>query len=287
MEMRHLFGIDLKKNYFLSNRYIDASRSPFVKYCIMIDVIADSYETLLKEIDKKRISYENFKTDFINFDGDIEYEKGLEIEYNTGYIINGEAKLHDPDIVIGIIKAENKWILGRYVRSNGIWHNHDNKPRKYSNSLPAVMARALVNIAAPEINGIRMVDPCCGIGTVLLEALSMGIDIKGFDKNPKVVQGARENLLYFNYPNIIRIGNIHKMTEKYDTAIIDLPYGILSKTTSEAQAAIIKSSRNITNRLILVSIYEADEILNASGYKVIDKCTVAKGKLTRYVNLCI
>jgi tRNA G10 N-methylase Trm11 len=253
----------------------------------MADVIAGSYEALLSEIDKKKISYENFKVTFIDFDGNIEYEKGLKLEYQTGYIINGEAQIHDPDIILGLIKAEDKWIFGRLIRSNGIWHEHDKKPRKYSNSLPSIMARALVNIAAPEIHGISMVDPCCGIGTVLLEALSMDIDIKGFDKNPKVVQGARENLLYFNYQNIIRIGNIHKMTEKYDTAIIDLPYGILSKTTSEAQAAIVKSSRNITNRLVLVSIYETEEILKASGFSIIDGCTIEKGSLKRYVNLCI
>lgn len=287
MEIKHLFNVNINGNYFFTENYIDVNRSPFVKYCIIIDLITESFETLLEEINEKKISYENFKVSFIDFDGDIEYQRGLKIEYQAGYIINGEAKLHNPDVLIQVIKADNKWILGRLIKNNGIWHQHDTKPRKYSNSLPSVLARALVNIAAPDISKITIVDPCCGIGTVLLEALSMGADIKGFDKNPKVVQGARENILHFEYCDIVKIGNIHSMIEKYDAAIIDLPYGILSKTTSEAQVAIIKSSRKITDKLLLVSIYETEEILKSAGFKVIDRCKISKGKLTRHVNLCV
>ena len=288
MEMRHLFGSEMNasREYFLTEKYVDVNRSPFVKYCVNADVSAQSYDELLALIKGKNISYENYKVKFIDFSGLIEYEKGLKIEYEAGYLINGEAKLHEPEITIAVVKTSDRWLLGRLEKNNGIWHLHDERPRKYSNSLPSIMARAILNIAAPDIENTAIVDPCCGIGTVLLEAESMGMNIRGFDKNPKVVQGARKNLLFFDYQDIVKKGNIHNMTEKYDAAIVDLPYGIMSVTSSKAQAEIVKSSRKIAKKLLLVSIYDMSQIIDEAGFKIIDSCTVTKGKLTRYISLC-
>ncbi|WP_192892969.1 TRM11 family SAM-dependent methyltransferase [Planococcus salinus] len=59
------------------------------------------------------------------------------------------------------------------------------------------MARAVANIAVSEPAGVKAIDPCCGIQTKLVEALSMGIDIVRRDINPIVIHGSRENIAYF------------------------------------------------------------------------------------------
>ena len=41
------------------------------------------------------------------------------------------------------------------------------------------MARALVNIAMKDNEEGTLIDPCCGVGTVVIEALDLGIKVKG------------------------------------------------------------------------------------------------------------
>ena len=73
------------------------------------------------------------------------------------------------------------------------------KPEMYSTALSTRDARAIVNIAAPFPEGLKIIDPCCGIGTVLVEAMSMGIAIEGRDVNKRVVWGSRINLRHFGF----------------------------------------------------------------------------------------
>src|SRR5699024_12707447 len=78
------------------------------------------------------------------------------------------------------------------------------------------MARAIANIAVPYPNGVTAIDPCCGIGNVLVEALSMEIDIVGRDINPLVTRGSRENIAYFGYTCDVTTGPIADVTDHYD-----------------------------------------------------------------------
>ncbi|GAA3334615.1 hypothetical protein GCM10020331_103270 [Ectobacillus funiculus] len=87
------------------------------------------------------------------------------------------------------------WSLSQ--EQGGLVTPSEKKPHSYSTSLSTRVARAVANIAVPDPTGIKAIDPCCGIGTVLVEALSMGINIVGSDINPLVLPGARENIAHF------------------------------------------------------------------------------------------
>lgn len=96
----------------------------------------------------------------------------------------------------------------------------------YSTALSTRVARAVANIAIPHPKGVRAIDPCCGIGTVLVEALSMGINIVGRDINPRVVLGSRKNIAHFELEGTVEIGPIAEVVDDYDVAIIDMPYNL-------------------------------------------------------------
>src|SRR6185369_6412097 len=98
---------------------------------------------------------------------------------------------HHPERVFGIVIIGGRWYFGTYMESEAVWFHHVKKPRSYSTSLSTRVARAVANIAVPNPDGVKAIDPCCGIGTVVVEALSMGIDIVGRDINPLVVIGSR------------------------------------------------------------------------------------------------
>lgn len=285
MEGRYLFGACPSDKYLFTEDYIDVDRSPFVKYCIRVMLQGDSLEELVNKVIDSKLSFESFKVKYLDVLDNLEFQEKRKAEYAVGYEIIGQADVHNPDIILGLTKINGKWYLGKYIKSAGIWHKHDQKPRKYSNSLPSVFARAVVNIAAGKDKGKRIIDPCCGIGTVLLEGISMGLNITGSDINYKVVRGARENLKFFGYPDVVSKKDIHEIEGGYDVAIIDLPYGIMSETTEERQLGIVKSAGRIADMVIVVSIKDMSQMLKNAGFSIIDGCQVSKGDFKRYITI--
>lgn len=57
--------------------------------------------------------------------------------------------------------------------------------------LPPKVARMMVNIARP---GETLLDPFCGMGTILAEALLTGWKVIGSDQSPEVIKKAEDNL---------------------------------------------------------------------------------------------
>ncbi len=114
--------------------------------------------------------------------------------------------------------------------------------------LAHALQRSVANIAVPNPEGVRAIDPCCGIGTVVVEALSMGINIVGRDISPLVAIGARENIAHFGFDGTITKGPIEEITDNYDVAIIDMPYDLFTHATPENQLSILSSARRIAKR---------------------------------------
>lgn len=286
MELKYLFDMDVKDGFFISDKAIDVDRSPFIKYSIDISCSTDTLNELALFIKEKDIAYDFFKVKYIDTEGKMEFNEKHRIEGIIGYEIKGEASVHSPRITLGITRAYGKWIFGELKKNQGISRIHNKKPFQYSNALPANIARAIVNIAAAGYKAPKIIDPCCGVGTVVMEGLSMGIDIKGIDINPKIVDNARANLKYFEYADVIGEGDIHKVNSYFDSAIIDIPYGLLSITTKEEQRSIIKSARRIADRLVLVSLVNMDQDLTDANFNVLDSCCVYKRDFKRYITLC-
>ncbi|MEI6144569.1 MAG: RsmD family RNA methyltransferase, partial [Candidatus Berkelbacteria bacterium] len=111
--------------------------------------------------------------------------------------------------------------IGKLIAVQNIneWTRHDyDKPKSDAKSgmLPPKLARMMVNLAVGQVNdetrinndedsgssfcirhsGLRplVVDPFCGSGNVLIEAISVGCDVIGSDLSEKAVSDTRENL---------------------------------------------------------------------------------------------
>lgn len=288
MEMKYLFKNYDQSKYFFTEEDIDVNVSPFIQYRIKVDFMESAFDTLLHKIEQSGLSHEGFKVKYINIDKSVSFEEGHVLERKIGFIIRGEADVRNPSIIFGITHYNDQWIFGEYIPNENIWTLHKQKPQQYSNSLNTNVSRALVNIALMRNRTARLVDPCCGIGTVVTEALSMGVTIQGYDINPNAIEGAKRNLSFFHYDeNRVNSGDIHQLQEHFDAAIIDLPYGRFSLTTVERQKEILQSARRIADRLVLVSIYNMNEYLEAAGFTVLDQCTIPKGNFARFVTLCI
>lgn len=196
------FGFDTDSSIIETTVKIDPSRSPFINERIDVMYRADSFMGIVQQIKGLNIEGATFKVLFIEHTDLVGYEKvsfdeRRKMEREIGLQIVGRVDLVNPELLFVIMKLHNSWVFGQYNKSESIWFYHQNKPKQYSTALSTRVARAVVNIAVPKVDNIKAIDPCCGSGTVLVEALSMGINIVGSDNNPLVCPLARENIAYF------------------------------------------------------------------------------------------
>ncbi len=287
LEMKILFGVNITKKYFFSHKNIDPSRSPFVKFRITIVHSAPTLDLLVQTLKDHSIAYNNFK--FARFkieDEKLDYPSWLVSAHRLGYVIRGNVDMKNPSIQLGTTIVDGRWIFGIYEKNENKWQTHNLKPYTNSNSLETRTARAIVNIATGNMDNPHIVDPCCGVGTVVLEALSIGINVEGFELHYLVAQQAKKNIAYFGYPNCITKGDMHEIDRIYDVAIVDLPYGLFTASTHTEQQDIINTSRRITKKLVIVTSSNMDEQIILAGFTIIERCRVHKGRFVRYVRLC-
>nr|WP_246066970.1 RNA methyltransferase [Cytobacillus solani] len=291
LEMRSFFGEQAENNILKSTTEIDPSRSPFIKERIEVIYEGDSLPEIVEQAGQIDMEESTFKVIFVKINDleaseKIEYDKRRLIEREIGWEIKGEADVRHPDHLFGIVTLGGRWYFGNLQKNEALWLHHMKKPQTFSTALSTRVARAVANIAVPEPDGVIAIDPCCGIGTVLVEALSMGIDIVGRDINPLVTSGSRENIAFFGYEGDVRVGPISDVTEQYDVAIIDLPYNLYTHATPEEQFAILKHARRIARKAVIITIETIDEMIMEAGFKIQDRCIASKGVFSRQILVC-
>jgi tRNA G10 N-methylase Trm11 len=285
--MKSLFDTVPDKKYFFSSRNIDPSRSPFIRLRITLLFTASSLEELVQLLIEEKITCTTFK--FARFrieDGELGYETWIQSVTELGKVIQGEVDMKNPSLQFGTTLIDGLWIFGTYEKNENPWEKHNLKPYTNSNSLETRMARSIVNIAVGQQVQPSLVDPCCGIGTVVLEALALEIPVVGYEISWIISEQAKQNVSYYGYDNCIVRGDMHEITEKYDVAIMDIPYNLFSHVTYKQQQDMINSSRRITKKIVIITCVDMDEDITSAGFFIVDRCTVKKGSFVRYVRVC-
>jgi len=287
MEIKCLFNKLLHEKHVFSDIYVNPSRSPFIKKCISIMYTGQTIKEIIDQIIMDKLTSVNYKVTYINAsDESMGFHEGRSIEFEVGFSILGEAEMKNPEITFGITKVDNRWIFGECESNTSDWLFHNKKPFSYSNALKVNVCRALVNIAVGNNLNCSVVDPCCGIGTVLIEAISMQIDIKGYEINPFIGKNAKTNLRYFGYEDVITIGDMNDIRNKFNVAIVDLPYGIFTQITAGEQLAIMESTRRIADRMVIITFEDMEAQITSVGFHIDDRCTVSKGTFKRHIYMC-
>ncbi|WP_396652610.1 TRM11 family SAM-dependent methyltransferase [Metabacillus elymi] len=291
LEMRSFFGKESKSRVLESPVKVNPTRSPFIKERIEVRYEGESLQDLVKKVKSLQLVEETFKVIYVKNGGLAKTEKeGFErrrsVEREIGLHVKGEADFHNPDRLFGVMNVNGRWVFGDYAKSEAVWLKHQKKPHGYSTALNTRVARAVVNIAIPNPSGIKAIDPCCGIGTVLVEARSMGIDIVGSDRNYLILNGARENIEHFGLTGEVNLADIRDITNDYDVAIIDLPYNLCSVITDVEKLEMLESARRFAKKVVVVTIEPIDEVLRNAGFSIIDRAIAKKGSFIREVIVC-
>ncbi|MBS2100761.1 TRM11 family SAM-dependent methyltransferase [Carboxylicivirga linearis] len=290
LESRSIFGKEESNKMLLSSQKIEPSSSAFIRKRLDVKLSSDNYETLIQEIKKEAICVDGFKVEYVVLEGDpTVYKKRLEKLKDIGYSIDGDPDYYNPTVTYGLCNYQGVWHFGVLIKNNFSWNEHKKKPFSYSNSININIAKALVNIASNADRSKKLLDACCGVGTIMLEACYAGYNIEGCDINWKVCRQSRENIAYFGYSANVYRSDIKDIAHNYDAAIIDLPYNVFSSADDSTFKYIIESAMQVAHRLVIVSITDITEIISNAGLELIDCCNVGKSgkvKFTRKIWVC-
>ena len=267
----------------LTETEADVSRAAYVKTCMKVIMSVSDLPELYDQLEKAGLSSEDFRVDVVKFPRRLSLDS-RQAMHQVGAQIGGNANLSDPKTTFLVVATTDKIWLGEVLsKSDGAWGEHSQKAILYSSSLPTRLARAMVNLAASP--GDRIIDPCCGSGTILIEAVSMGIKALGCDINPKLVATSVANLKHFNLNSPTLIADARNIAGNFDAVVTDLPYGRNCPTDGKLCREILENIRNLAPRAAIVTGEDMSQSLAQMGYNVERVITVPKTSLIRHIHV--
>ncbi len=129
-----------------------------------------------------------------------------EVALSTATSHHNKLGLSDNKVELLIIRGKNTTIIAESVGAQNITAlaaRDQGRPRRdaFVGMLPPKLAQIMINLAGPltvdptqDLARPRILDPFCGTGVILQEAMLMGYDVYGTDLSEKMIRYSRENL---------------------------------------------------------------------------------------------
>jgi tRNA G10 N-methylase Trm11 len=192
--------------------------------------------------------------------------------------------LQDPLHHFLVIIGEHNVLFGEIeAESTASYRLHDNKPWTTSSSLDGRFSRALINLV-PDASSI--LDPCCGAGSIVVEAASLGIDAYGVDWKPALVGMTHENLAHFGYPGTVVQADSRSHVQYADAIVTDLPYGHAIDADEGVIRAILEQCAGLAPRAVFVAPTNITNWLTDTSFGDVQVHTVMKRRgFTRWIHV--
>ncbi len=287
LEFRTLFNECPFNRILISEIDLEVNRSIFVKEKLYVYCDSNDFDGLLIQVKNLNLDFENIRVDYIKHEKlSVAYEERLVQMGKIGAAILGDSNLHHPDHFLAITEIDGIFYFGVREKGGHGCDKRQNKPYSYSVSCSTRVARVLSNLALKHDYSLSVIDPCCGIATVVLELLTMGAkNIAANELHEKVAKNAIRNLNHYGYNIDLSVGDIQDIKSVYDVAILDIPYGHYIKTEEQNQKNILMHCSTIADEIILLSQTTMDKQLIELGYKIVDQCSVDKFTFRRHITI--
>lgn len=200
---------------------------------------------------------------------EIAKEVGRIIREKTGFL--AKVNLRKPEHKVKVVLCKGLAIIGdllwKFRRERFNFRSPEKRPAFSPCALRPVLSKLLINLALRK-GAQTLLDPFCGIGSILIEASLMNIYSVGIDLNKELIKGAKINSMAFSSYVLtdLIVADSHKIPIRrnaFDSVVTDLPYGRLSPTYSPSSRKLIECFlRNISyilkNSSKAVFIYDKD-----------------------------
>lgn len=260
-------------------------RSAYLSRGLLCLAQGESLEDLVTQVQALQLAPTRFRLEFLDLTA-----RGA-VSKQAAILALSDAFESYPDLkqpqhrFVCVVQESCVW-LGKLLNENTrTYQPHDAKPYRTSSSLPSRLARALVNLVAPPARIIF--DPFCGTGSILLEALAVGLQAVGLDSNPRMVGMSRRNLAHFGYSAPVEHGDALTTSLTADAIITDLPYGRLLGVDRPAIQSAFTHLVNLSPRAVYLAGDDLSSGLHQAGYTWVDLLRVRKHHtMSRYVHVC-
>jgi tRNA (guanine10-N2)-dimethyltransferase len=269
----------------LARSWLACDIAPSAYTRCVAEIVAEgrNFEDLLQELADLNLAAEDFAVEVLRVPPRPNLSR-LEVARRVADRIRGCPNLSAPKTRWAVVAQEGHYLLGRVVAAaRRDWHDAHLQPAKLSSALPARLARALVNMVAAA--GDTLIDPCCGVGTVLIEAHRVGARAFGLDINPTHVRQARQNLAYFDCPVAVEVGDARALRGAYDAAVVDLPYGRTSRADDQLYLDLVAAVAECVRRLVVVTGEDKAHLWHQLDLRIAGQARVPTSSFVRHIYL--
>ena len=211
------------------------------------------------------------------------------LEREIGEALRGKRRgikvdLDHPDVTFLCVIYSRGFLVGEVTHSRVSGLIASRRPRKrpvfHPSTMPPKLARCVVNLARPPA-GTLLLDPFCGVGGILLEAVAVGCRAVGADADPRMIKGASVNLRHYGaQPFGLIVSDATRMPMRSVQSIVtDPPYGREASTRGRRLDALLReflpSAHSVLSRggfmcMCCPSDVRLSPIVSAAGFKLVE-----------------
>jgi len=266
----------------ISRQRADISRSAFINLGAEMIFRGGDLEELKRHLPAIGISADGFaiRVERLGVQARV---RSPQIAAMVADLISGRPNLSRPKVKFLLVMEENQVLFGRvFSEISRAWVKLSCKPHTTSSSIPHRLARTMINLSGIRPPA-RLVDPCCGAGTILLEGAEMGYEVTGYDLNYKMTQASLKNLAHFGLSGRVIQADAREIKGEFDLLVTDLPYGMNLAATDELYRGLLGNFINLAPISIIAVARDISGVLREAGYRSIEFLPAPKHSMTRYI----
>lgn len=196
------------------------------------------------------------------------------VQAAQGWVYTPDDRQADVNLRV-FIEHERGWI-GMRLAQHAL-HERAYKTAQIAGSLKPSVAAALVRLAALP-RGARLLDPCCGAGTIVAEAAALGLDAVGGDLSGEALAAARTNA-----PSVPAARwdaqRLPLPDGTFDAVVSNLPWG-RQVQVDQALAALYEGCLREIQRVLTpggaaVLLTSAPELLDTHAFTVMQQSEIS------------
>lgn len=281
LELLRMTGARLEGRLAWSCVACDISVAAYTRLVLEVLAQAESFERLLEQTAALGLAAQGFAVDVERVPPRPRIVS-QEAARRLADLIEGRPNLSHPRVRFLLVAQEGRYLFGRVISlARRDWHDAGERPVNFSNSLTPRLSRAVVNLVAAP--GDTLLDPCCGSGTVLIEAEWLGVRARGWDLAQSHVEMTLRNLAHFGCRTPVAQGDARELTAEADAAVLDLPYGHTSRADDELYLGIVSRVARCVRRLAVLTGADKAYLWRQLELQVLALARVPETNLVRHV----
>jgi 23S rRNA G2445 N2-methylase RlmL len=263
---------------------VDVGGAGYIRFCADLVAAGESFEELVENTARAQCEFPGFHVRVWRTGGQVPYQD-REIIIPLANSWGGHPNLDDPAVRLVVAAVPGRWRVG-VLRS--VWKRDwagITRTVPYSAALSNQMARALVNLVAAP--GDTLLDPCCGIGTVVVQARRRGVRAVGVEIVKKLAGQAAEFVRAQAPGGLIVIGDSRHLRGCCDAAVLDLPYGRASRADAGLYQDLLANLAGSVERAVVVAAEPLTALVERCGWEQRGLARAGSGHLVRHVHLLV